>query len=89
MVSNNTYECVVCHGINSVKKLHCSTCGTIPAMYSIVQGVTTIEKQDSYYIEILSAFGVERQRSRRTIKRVMRTVPLDYYADATASQDNG
>jgi len=73
-----TYECRICWNVNHVSKLHCSTCGTIPAQYSFA-GVQVTDHGE-YYVEILNAFGCERQVTRRTIKRTARTVPLDYYA---------
>jgi hypothetical protein len=89
--SIKTYECTICHGINSVSRLHCQHCGTIPASYSW-QGVPIRERANtivafepiesvSNTIRVLVAWGVERQVSRRTIKRKARTVPLDYYAE--------
>lgn len=84
-----TYECKVCWGINSANKLHCSTCGTIPAVYSW-NGKTIRERADtissfnpetiSNTIDVVVALNAERQTTRRTIKRTARTVPMDYYA---------
>lgn len=86
-----SYECQICHGINHLAKMHCGTCGAYPAMYSMLTGQTAIEKyyynsvdgEDwtiAHYLPINAVRGCERQRGRRTIKRVIRTVPLDYYA---------
>ena len=86
-----TYECVICHGINHVSRLHCQYCDTIPAHYSW-NGKTIRERLDtivsfnpietiSSYIHVVVSWGCERQVSRRTISRIARTVPLDYYAE--------
>jgi len=79
----NTYECSICWAVNHASKLHCSCCGTIPAQYSVT-AKPAVFRLDDYlggYINVLVAFGAERQVSRRTIKRTARTVPLDYYAE--------
>lgn len=79
---SNCYECDICLGVNHVARLHCQYCATIPAKYSML-GATTRERLDSdtrVFIRVLVAFGVMRQTSHRTIKRVLRTVPADYYA---------
>ena len=88
-----TYECSICYAVNHSSRLHCSACGTIPAVYSILAKPTvyrTAETIDlledkpvtlNYAIEVYVAFGCERQMSRRTIRRTARTVPLDYYAE--------
>lgn len=80
-----TYECRICWTVNHSSRLHCQCCGTIPAQYSPIAGVLLNEHKDletDYYVQILVAFGCERQTSRRTIKRTLRTVPLDYYASS-------
>jgi len=79
----NTYECSICWAVNHVSKLHCSYCGTIPAQYSILALPARYAEDEYYagYINVLVAFGAERQVSRRTIKRTARTVPFDYYAE--------
>jgi hypothetical protein len=79
-----TYECVICHGINSAARLHCQFCDTIPAEYSIIRKPAherLSEYTETSYINVLVAWGAERQVSRRSIKRTARTVPLDYYAE--------
>jgi hypothetical protein len=90
MNESNTYECEICHGINHVNRYHCQTCDTIPTRYSWLRKPirerlnTTVAFSPMEtirpVIEVYVAFGVERQASRRTIKRTIRTVPLDYYA---------
>lgn len=91
-----TYDCDICHGVNSANKLHCQYCGTIPADYSVLRKPSRIIIRDTWiqsrlgdyipaepvssYIQVLVAFGAMRQTSHRTIKRVFRTVKPDYYA---------
>lgn len=72
-----TYTCQICHNMNHVAKLHCSTCGAVPACYSVYNYPLKLDTN----IQILVPFGCERQASRKTIKRTARTVPLDYYAE--------
>lgn len=79
---SKTYECEVCYGINHVKHLHCSTCGTIPKAYSpIGKPCRLIETQEyTRYIEVTPAIECSRTE-RYTYARVyLRTVPADYYA---------
>lgn len=73
-----TYECKVCWNVNHASRFHCSTCGTIPAQYSIAS-VPMIERADDY-VQIVVAFNAERQTRMRTVKHMLRTVPMDYYA---------
>jgi hypothetical protein len=84
-----TYECKVCWNVNHVSRLHCATCGTIPAQYSwkgqpIRERENTITSFNpetlSATIDVLVAFGCERQTRLRTVKHMLRTVPMDYYA---------
>lgn len=81
-----TYECDICHGINSVRRLACQNCGTTPACYSIMAKPVVLKTEPeygvTYFDEVRIAVGCERQMSRRTIKRTARTVPMDYYAEA-------
>jgi hypothetical protein len=86
-----TYECTICGAVNHVSRFHCHACGTIPAGYSwlrkpIIERLepavsTSPESPTTSTIEVYVAYGVERQMTRRTIKRTGRTVPLDYYAE--------
>lgn len=83
MITGKTYECKICWNVNHVSRLHCSTCGTIPAEYSwkrkpVIERHNELDAIDT--LEVYVSFGCERQTSRRTIKRLLRTVPLDYYA---------
>lgn len=78
----NTYECSICYGVNHASRLTCQHCGTIPACYSILRQPSRqfAGFSGDSYITVHVAFGAERQSSHRTIKRAIRTVPLDYYA---------
>lgn len=82
-MTNQTYECPICHAVNHVKKLHCSICGTIRAEYSILRKPSVIQARDylSVYLEVANAIGCERLDRMRSIKHYLRTVPLDYYAE--------
>lgn len=79
---SKTFECEICNGVNHVSRLTCKHCGTIPKQYSILRKPS--RQYAGYtgesYIAVYVAFGAERQASHRTIKRQIRTVPLDYYA---------
>lgn len=79
-----TYECNICRNVNHAKHLHCSVCGTIPGRYSITRKEVTVKVSASIsaFISTVVAHGAERQERNRTIKRSLRTVPLDYYAEA-------
>jgi hypothetical protein len=81
-----TYECEICHGVNSVVRLHCKHCGTTPRQYSLLARPVVLKTEPEYGVcyfdEVKVAAGCERQMSRRTIKRLIRTVPMDYYAEA-------
>lgn len=81
-----TYECEICLAVNHASKIHCSICGTIPAQYSPIGKPCSMSRADgtqriSGIIRVLVAWGAVRQTSTRTVKRVMRTVPLTYYAE--------
>lgn len=71
-----TYECAICRNVNSTIKHHCSTCGTVPVMYS----ATRIACNEAG-TEVVKAHGAELQTRYRAAKSMMRTVPLDYYAE--------
>jgi hypothetical protein len=79
------YECAICHGVNVAERIHCQYCGTIPAQYSVLRkpSVIRVEESDTaFYVEVLVAFGAERQEHYRGVKHQFRTVPGDYYAEA-------
>lgn len=80
-----TYECSICHGVNHLKHFHCGYCGTIPARYSWKQEPLKMDDDGSDIgragITVLVALGAERATITRTVKRAIRTVPLDYYAE--------
>jgi hypothetical protein len=82
-MNEKTYTCVICTGINAAEKLHCSSCGTIPAKYSVLGKPSTIVTEDYFtrFIEVTVAFGAERQNHIRSVKHELRTVPGDYYAE--------
>jgi hypothetical protein len=69
-----TYECSICHDINHVSRLHCKTCGTIPAIYSIIGRPASSQLEG---IEVVSAVASERPATRIHL----RTVTLDYYGE--------
>jgi hypothetical protein len=79
--NTTTYECVICRGINSLARLHCKHCGTIPRDYSPI-GKTSIQKDESLFIEILSAFGCERQEIYKIGRLGFQRVADDYYAES-------
>jgi hypothetical protein len=79
------YECSICKSINHAAKLHCSTCGTVPACYSVIGQPHRLISDDTVndwprFIPVVVARGAERLESRRAHKVYFRTVPLDYYA---------
>jgi hypothetical protein len=80
-----TYECEICYAINHAKKFQCSSCGTVPAHYSFTGKplrLLSTEQGDMINsdIPVVAAIGVDRTERHRTCKRVLRTVPADYYA---------
>lgn len=84
------YDCPICRTINGANRLHCVVCGTIPPHYAHVDTMrnkcSRFDDLSADYIEVVAAYGCERQTDRRASKTYMRTVPLDYYADAIASK---
>lgn len=81
-----TYECPICYAVNAAKKIQCSACGTIPAQYSLTGKPARLFDNDlgdmiNGFISVASAPGCDRTERHRTSKRVLRTVPADYYAD--------
>ncbi len=80
-MSKNTYECEICWNVNHNKHGHCSTCGTIPKQYSILREPARICGESiNMLIPVKVAIGCDRTERHRTCKRVLRTVPADYYA---------
>lgn len=82
---NNTYECEICYAVNHAKKTQCSPCGTIPSQYSLSKKPARLF--DNVYgdvingsISVVAAHGVDRTERHRYAKRMLRTVPMDYYA---------
>ncbi len=74
------YDCHICGNVVNASRLHCNTCGTIPACYSWTGRTVKLDHESLDFIDVVLAIGAERQTARRIIKRVARTVPLDYYA---------
>lgn len=72
-----TYECPICYGINSVARMNCQYCGAVPKVYSIIGSVMSFGKG----IELVPAKECDRTERHRTCKRVLATVPADYYAE--------
>lgn len=82
---SKTYECPICYAVNIATKVQCSCCGTIPAQYSLSKKPARLLSQDigdviNGFISVVSAIGCDRTERHRTCKRVLRTVPADYYA---------
>ena len=69
----NFYTCVTCHNLNGAWRLHCQTCGTIPAQYSITGKAESV---------IVAAIGCDRQENHYSQRVNLKTVELDYYAGA-------
>ena len=81
----NLYTCEICHAPNLAFRITCRGCGTIKSDYSIIGKPAIMNSQDQF-IEVVPAFGCERLESRRASKTYFRTVPLDYYADASRQE---
>lgn len=85
-----TYECQICLNVNNAVKLHCSTCGTIPAIYSITSTpakdvsavIETYAAWNTGFIPVVVARGADRAEHHRTVRTYLRTVKSDYYATA-------
>lgn len=80
-----TYECPICYGVNASAKTSCSSCGTIPAQYSLTRIPARLVNTDlgdmiNGYLSVVAAIGCDRTERHRTSKRVLRTVAADYYA---------
>jgi len=80
-----TYECSICYAVNHSSKVQCSACGTIPSHYSLTRQPARLLQTDlgdmiNGFISVVSAIGADRTERHRTCKRVLRTVPADYYA---------
>ena len=80
----NTYECSICLNVNHVSHFHCSTCGTIPKQYSVLNAPARFiaESVDDvpHIISVVVAFGADRAEHHRTVRTYLRTVESDYYA---------
>lgn len=85
--STKCYECLICHGVNNAVRLECQYCGTLPADYSILRMPTRQNMHVgslalSIFIPVYIAMGCIRQNARRSVRRIMRTVKSDYYAQS-------
>lgn len=78
-MTKTTYTCSICHEVNHSARLHCKACGTIPKQYSPI--AKPAKETGDYFTAVLVAFGAERQDIGHTCKRLLRTVPMDYYAE--------
>lgn len=77
-----TYECAICLNVNHASRYQCSTCGTIPAQYSVLAKPAKRCEPDATFalITVVIAHGAERAEHGHTHKVYFRTVPADYYA---------
>ena len=81
---NKTYHCEICHSVNHISRFHCQHCGTIPERYSVLGSPARFIRDEldiPKLISVVVAVGAERLDRSRTVKTLMRTVPLDYYAE--------
>lgn len=78
------YDCTICLSVNHVSRLHCWYCGTTPAMYSMLKTPTRLIEHKLYtqFIPVVAANGVYRAVKHSTTRCNLRTMPLDYYAEA-------
>ena len=78
------YECAICQHINHSSRLHCSACGTVPAMYS-PNGLTIRGEEHitsfPWPKQTVAAHGCERANKQMNVHVKLRTMPLEYYAD--------
>jgi len=72
------YECTICLSLNHLTRLHCSICGTIPAMYSIIGKPSSSEYEG---VPVACARNCERASQRRAARMGLKTVSLDYYSE--------
>lgn len=81
-----TYECAICLNVNHASKLHCSTCGTVPAKYSVLSVPTRMLSHEDHgfigdwLIPVVVARGADRAEHHHTTRVYLRTVKADYYA---------
>ncbi len=75
------YECTICLSLNHAARLHCQNCGTIPAMYSLINKpcVVHLEETAAFFIPVFASPGA--QAKHRAARCNLKTVPLDYYAE--------
>ena len=72
------YECIICHEVNHSSRLHCQSCGTIPACYSIIGKPSSSQLEG---VEVVKAFGAVRASDFHSSRLGLRTVEHDYYAE--------
>jgi len=77
------YECPICLSLNHNERHHCQNCGTIPAMYSILNAPARLIEHESRYqfIPVVVANGAVQSCKHHAAKLYLRTQPLDYYAE--------
>lgn len=71
--------------MNSSVHFNCQACGTVPARYSGIGKPVrrfVIEQGDmiNALLEVHPALNCDRTERHKTCKRLLRTVPADYYA---------
>lgn len=81
------YECAICQSINHAARLHCSTCGTIPAQYSLLRvPARLVDNADLYaswtngFIQVIPAIGCVRAAQHHRAPRIPQAVSVDYFA---------
>jgi hypothetical protein len=77
------YECAICLSLNHAKHLHCSVCGTIPAMYSVLRRPAKLIEHETYsqFIPVAVAVGAVHACRHHAARLGLKTVSLDYYAE--------
>lgn len=76
------YECCICYSLNHSSRIHCQTCGTIPAMYSVTGKpmVWTDGEAINYQREVVAAIGCVRSSQHYQARYKLETKELTYYA---------
>jgi len=88
-MTERTYECEICQSINSAAKLQCSTCGTIPARYSVIgRPAKIVDSPLDSFIPVVNAYGCQRATMRRTIKRAPVSLSFARYAEIYGADEN-
>ena len=79
---SNVYECAICQHINHSSRLHCSVCNTVPKEYSPVKQAVSIKWDGWQMTPIVAAHGCERANKQMNVHVKLRTMAIDYYAEA-------